>query len=590
MPTQLKQIKEQWASAWPDALALWSKFTKLHEPVWALSADEAAQEGLTQSFAMIRLSDQRIVINLAEVAARGLDDYAPEVLAHEIGHHVYCPADLTDQGRMLARVRRGLPTKEALAPMIANLYQDLLINDRLQRSAELRMSEVFLKIAGEAEPSRLWTLYMRIYEILWNLAPASLARGELDAMTAGDAQLGARLIRVYGREWLRGAGRFAALCLPYLLKDGNEDAQTIVKGWLDTNNSGAGGVPDGLVEIDPEEYAGAIHPSQDKRLTGLDYEDEAAKKLKEQHGIGQIAQPADAAKNSAAGGQTREPFEYGELLRGLGLKLTDHEIAVRYYRERAIPHLVRFPVRVMPETPEPLPEGLEAWDIGGKLEDVDWTESALISPVIVPGLTTVQRYYGTAAGAQPEREPVDLDLYVDCSGSMPNPQRNTSYLTLAGAIIALSALRVGSRVKATLWSGKNDFQATPDFTRDENAVLRILTGYIGGATAFPIHLLRDTFSPRTARSRAVHILVISDDGVDTMFDKDERGKSGWDVSQMALSKGRGGGTMVLNLYSDWQKVPVLQRAHKEGWAVHRVQDWADLVAFAQKFSRDNYQV
>ncbi len=38
---------------------------------------------------------------------------------------------------------QALPTLEAHAPMIANLFTDLLINDRLQRSAELRLAEVF---------------------------------------------------------------------------------------------------------------------------------------------------------------------------------------------------------------------------------------------------------------------------------------------------------------------------------------------------------------------------------------------------------------------------------------------------------------
>ena len=584
MAQTVDEIRDAWRAKWPEALELWSKFTKLHEPLWCDSDKAANREGLSGSFAMIRLNDQRIVLNLREIAGRGLGAYGLEIMAHEIGHHVYCPSDMSDQGRMIARMRRSLPTKEALAPLIANLYQDLLINDRLQRSAELRMGEVFQKLVGADEPNRLWTLYMRIYEILWSLPRKSLTTGEVEAMTEGDAQLGARLIRVYAKEWLKGAGRFAALCLPYLLKDGETDPDKIAQGWLDTQNSGAGGVPDGLVEVDPEEYEGAIHPSQDKRLTGLDYGAEEGPPA-----IGQIAAPKEGAANQTSGGQCREPFEYGEILRSLGVNLSEHEIAMRYYRERAIPHLVKFPARVMPETPEPLAEGLETWDVGGKLEDVDWFESAIVSPVIVPGLTTVQRVYGTTSGAQPEREPVDLDLYVDCSGSMPDPRRNTSFLTLAGAIIALSALRVGSRVKATLWSGKNDYQATPDFTRDENAVLRILTGYIGGATAFPIHLLRETFQKRTRKDRPAHILVISDDGVDTMFDTDEKGASGWDISAMALEKGRGGGTMVLNLYSDWQKIPKLQQAHEQGWSLNRVQTWDDLVDFARKFSRENYE-
>jgi hypothetical protein len=534
---------------------------------------------------MIRLTDQRIVLHLGEIAERKLEDYGLEIMAHEIGHHVYCPADMSDQGRMIARMRRALPTKESFAPLIANLYQDLLINDRLQRNAGLRMDGLFQKMAGKDKPHRLWTLYMRIYEILWSLPRQSLATGDIEAMIEGDAQLGARLIRVYGKDWLKGSGRFAALCLPYLLKEGETDPEKIAQGWLDTNNSGAGGLPDGLVEIDPEEYEGAIHPSQDKRLTGLDYgaEDGPAK-------IGQIAAPKDADANQASGGQCREPFEYGEILKSLGVKLSDQEIAIRYYRERAIPHLIKFPARVVPDTPEPLPEGLETWDISGKLEDVDWVETAIVSPVIVPGLTTVQRYYGTASGAQPEREPVDLDLYVDCSGSMPDPRRNTSYLTLAGAIIALSALRVGGRVKATLWSGARDFHTNGEFSRNEKEVLQILTGYIGGATAFPIHLLRETFQKRAAKDRAVHILVISDDGVDTMFDQDEKGNSGWDISAMALEKARGGGTMVLNLYSDWQNIPKLAQAREQGWSLNRVQTWEDLIEFARKFSRENYEL
>ena len=171
---------------------------------------------------------------------------------------------------------------------------------------------------------------------------------------------------------------------------------------------------------------------------------------------------------------------------------------------------------------------------------------------------------------------------------MPNPQVATSYLTLAGAIISLSALRAGSRVKATLWSGAHDYQTTGEFIRDEREILKILTGYIGGWTAFPIHLLRETFINRKPSDRPAHILVISDDGVDTMFSQDEKNNSGWDVSRMALERARGGGTMVLNLWSDWQTNQTLARASKEGWDIHRVQTWEQLVEFARAFSKANY--
>lgn len=578
---KLNKIRDEWTARWPEALALWSRFTKLREPKWCFDNKEEQAEGLTGSFAMIRLADTSIVISLAQIQQNKLEQFPLEILGHEIGHHVYCPADLSDQGRMLARMRHALPTKAQHAPFISNIYADLLINDRLQRGAGLKMSEVYRALGGETQ-DRLWTFYMRIYEILWSLQRGSLAKGKIDSAIEADAQLGARLVRAYARDWMKGAGRFAALCLAYLLEDDGKKAQEILKGWLDTAKSGAGGTPDGLVEIDPDELADAIHPAYDEELSGIGGEGADDRNSK------QPVPVADANTKGNSAGQCREPFEYGEILRGMGVNLSSHELAIRYYRERSIPHLVKFPTRQMPESKEPLVESLDVWDVGSPMEDIDWIESVMISPQVIPGYTTVQRTYGTSSGSMPEREAIDLDLYIDCSGSMPNPQHSTSYLTLAGAIITLSALRVGARVKATLWSGKQDFQTTGDFTRDEQAIFKILTGYIGGATAFPIHLLRDTFQDRKPADRAVHILVISDDGVDTMFDKDEKGNSGWDVSKMSLEKARGGGTMVLNLWSDWQQNKTLTAASAQGWDIHRVQTWDQLVDFARAFSKANY--
>lgn len=239
-------------------------------------------------------------------------------------------------------------------------------------------------------------------------------------------------------------------------------------------------------------------------------------------------------------------------------------------------------------------EGLEAWELGDPLDEIDWLASLSLSPSPVPGITTMKRHYGTVPGSEPETRPIDLDIYVDSSGSMPNPQQRVSYMALAGAVICLSALRSGSRVQATLWSGKNQFISTPGFLRDEEAILRILTGHLGGATAFPIHKLRETFRARAEHDRDCHILHISDDGITTMFGNDERGNSGWDIAALALRRGRAGGTMALNLWQDWhngngQCSEDLRRAHSEqGWQIHVVNDLAQLVDFALAFSRHHY--
>lgn len=577
-------LLDRWRAAWPQALATWSKYTRLHDARLCNSRIEATQEGLTGSFAMIRLLDQSVVVDLETTHNLGLDDYAVEVLAHEIGHHVLAPASATEQFRLLARIRRALPTLERHAPMVANLYTDLFINDRLQRQAGLRMADVYRRLAlsssSDPKPKSggVWMLYMGIYEHLWKLDKGSLGGPVDDERLQTDAWLGARLVRVYAGDWMTAAGRFASLLLPYLVED--VESHPALRHVHDTKDAAEGCEPSGAQEIEADEIEGVMHPAEDSRITGVD-------------------EPSKPAEQTSQGsGQAREPFEYGEILRAAGIKLSDHDMAVRYYRERALPHLVAFPTRPSLDSPEPQLEGLEPWDIGDPLDEVDWLQTLVQSPRVIPGVTTVRRLYGREPGIAQARVPVDLDMYVDSSGSMPNPQQQTSYLALAGAVIALSALRVGARVQVTLWSGKHEVMHTGGFVRDEDKILRVLTGYYGASTSFPIHRLRDTFANRAVTARAVHILMISDDGITTMFDRDEHGASGWDIAAHALAAGRAGGTMALKLPRTWDHAGAgfmgevansLRRAQREqGWHIHAIERMEDLLEFARAFSRIHY--
>ena len=574
---------DAWHAAWPEALAVWSKFTRLRDPSLCASRVEASKQGLSGSFAMIRLLDQSVVVDLPLVTELGLDDYALEVLAHEIGHHILAPGSASDQFRLLARMRRALPTLEQHAPMVANLYTDLFINDRLQRQANLRMADIYRKLEQgrtvDAKASGgVWTLYMRIYENLWQLEKGELGGGQADERLDTDAWLGARLIRVYANDWMLAAGRFATLLLPYLVED--TDPLSPSRYLLDTRDAARGCQTYGAQQIEDDEEDGAIHPVHDKRISGLDGDEP----------------PAEPAARQG-GGQLREPFELGDILKASGVDLSDHEIAIRYYRERALPHLVAFPSRPAPESQEPQMEGLEPWEIGDPLEDIDWLQSVMQSPRPVPGVTTVRRVYGREPARAIDAVPVDLDMYVDSSGSMPNPQAHTSFLTLAGAVIALSALRAGAKVQVTLWSGKNEVMQTPGFVRDEDMILGVLTEFFGGGTCFPIHRLRQTYAAK--RERPAHILMISDDGITTMFDNDELGNSGWDISAKALAQGGAGGTMALNLEREWEGAAAnkwlqktyddLKRARREqGWDIHAVERYEDLLDFARAFSRRHY--
>jgi hypothetical protein len=616
-------LAEQWSAAFPAALAAWSAYTRLKPPLLLDTSAAAAAEGLTGSFAMIRLVDQTVVIDLQQVKELGIEGYAVEVLAHEIGHHVYAPASISEHTRSLARMLPALPTVTQHAPMIANLYTDLLINDRLMRSAGLRMPALMQAVVRgnqRGPASKLWTLYLRIYELLWGMERGDLCGRSLvvdsgdtqtapadavartttqtpggdsitDAAIEVDARLAARLVRHYARHWLDGGARFAVLVLPYLLEDSR--ASERLQALMDTKDAGQGGQPEGLTAMDAEERQPPQHPALGDGF------DEATADRDESGGD----RPGQSGARAGGSGQARDPYQYGELLRLAGLKLDQQQAAMRYYAERARPYLVPFPSLPSQQSEDPLPEGLDPWDAGDPIDRIDWRESLVLCPVPIPGLTTVQRRFGTQPGAEPQRLPLDLDLYVDSSGSMPDPRSRLSWPALAGAVICLSALRAGASVQVTLWAGREQVTTTRGgFVRSAEDCLRVLTGYYGGGTQFPLPTLRETHAARVKLKKPTHILVVSDDGASTMFDTpDERGTSGLEVCGKALRQAGGGGTLALNIPGGWDRPSKhnnlytgaygwLARAQKEqGWLISPVATLADLLGFAREFTRRHYR-
>jgi hypothetical protein len=579
----LNQLREKWAQAWPKALAAWSEYTRLREPRWCLTKEEEKEQGLAGSFAMIRLEDHAVVVSLRQVEAERLQNFSREILAHEIGHHVYCPANTTDHARGIARIRRALPTIEKHAPLVSNLFTDLLINDKLQRIDRLNMGGVYRTLA-KGTASRVWRFYMRIYEILWSLTRGSLAPGKIDDILEGDAQLGARVVRTYARDWVKGAGRFAALCLPYLLEDKENTLFMTLRGWFDTEKAGEGGEPFGVSEMEEDEEGNAAHPAEDEELSGIEGERKEAK----------ASSKSDSAEHRNIMGGKKEdkvfrgPVEYGEILKSIGIDLSEGETAIRYYRERALPYLIRFPVRELPQATEPLPEGTEPWDVGSPLEEIDWTRTVMTSPRVIPGVTTVKQTWGATAGSQPEVQPVDLYVGIDCSGSMPNPKRQLSYPVFAGVIVALSALRAGAKVMACLSGEMGKSIATDGFISGEKEILMLLTDYLGTGTTFGIHRLQPVFENRRPGDRPVHILIVTDNDIFSMLDSKHQDRLGWTVAKTALEKAGGGGTYVLNLPGKWPAKEA-ERMKSDGWAVHRIFDWEELIKFAREFSQAKYE-
>tara|TARA_B100001939_G_scaffold344557_1_gene359210 strand:- start:2953 stop:4716 length:1764 start_codon:yes stop_codon:yes gene_type:complete len=572
---------ETWLQHWPRALELWGRYIKLKDPRLTRQKKIPGKNSATP-LAYIDLQNKQVVVGLDQVEKLGLQDFQLEILAHEIGHHVFAPGDLLDAGRCMARIHRALREYSGESGLILNLYTDLLINNRL-KSMGLAMDQIYIQLNRQTEKmDPLWKLYMRIYELLWSLSPGTLCPDQ-DPEMEGDATVAAQVIRSFANDVVRGSGMFAAICYYYLKSDGTVATRKIMKPLLDSEHITAeDSIPDGLVEMQEGEEDECSYPDFDE--SGNWTPPGEAKGDADGTGI-----PSESSNESRSGGQSRIPLDYFNVLKAMGVKVSEQEATNRFYREKARPYLIPFPVSENEPSTEPLLEGYEIWHPGQMIERINWFQTLLRSPVVIPGYTTVQNRYGNAEGQSKDESPIDLDIYVDCSGSMPRPSISLSYPALAGTIIALSALRTGSAVQATLWSGPHQVQKTEGFVRDEAQILSVLTGYIGGGTAFPLHILRKTYLEEPRPRRKVHILVISDDGVDTILQNDEIGNAGRDIARRSLDVAGAGGTFALQLYGGWEKNPRLVETNKLGFKIHPVSSAVELTEFARRFVQENYR-
>jgi len=557
MTSPIEDAVPRWQQVWPAALAQWGAGLRLQPPVLLTEPGTDSHD-----LAWFDLRATTVTVDLTQIARLGLLDLPLPVLAHEIGHHVYAPADYGTSARIVARCAKGLVDRPRFAGTMANIWSDTLINDRLQRRNGLPMDAVYRAMQPPQSP--LFLVWMRAYELLWSLPSRSLTRMQINSDMDTDAMLLSRHVRAFARNPVDGAGGFAALMRRWL----TDDIETSIKVVVCQGHGASADALDG-VALDDSLDAPVVHPALDPRVNP-----EAVPELD--------AAGRSTEASQAGSGQGFGPARLTEVYGALNM---DRDAAEDWYVARAAKHLIPFPTVEQPTAPEDEPQGWEPWAVGEEIENVDWLASVLRSPRIIPGLTTIQRTVDREPGIVNRSLPLDLDLYVDSSGSMPNPRRQLSPSVLAGVIIALSALRAGARVQVTIWSGPGQVARTDaGFTRDRHAVVQALLHFLGGGTSFPLDdLARDhppDSGPKSPWKAATHICVISDWGVTSMFGQGQTaGKER--IAGEALVSAGGGGSLILNAPE-----PVCQslRPMAGSYVVYPVPREEDLPGFAAQFA------
>jgi hypothetical protein len=422
-----------------------------------------------------------VVVNLALLAEMGAATSLTAVLAHEIGHHVRFPHTLGLAAALEVMERRLIP---GLKQSLTNLFFDLLVNEFVGRTRAEELCAVyrgFLRQGKTTEVSPLFFFYLAVYEELWGKDAGDLVPGSL-IPTMERRYPGCRAhARVFAQTFYDLEGvflQFAYFCASFLryIEDPSKNAYRIPMG---------SDVP----RPDVDDYDGA--------LVGNPAADDA------------LAEAASRGWLEEAGAVEREDDDALAVIDRITKHLPGNQQAAfrealvsKHYKRLVDQYLVELPT-VRP-TPEPfLPTVTEDWEWGDSPRAIDWTATILTQ--------------GHLAGARPLRRelepepPPDLEgdlpaveVYLDTSGSMPDPAASLNAMTLAAQVLAASAIRRKGMVKGVVYSSGTP-KVSP-WMYDEETARKFLLNYAGGGTDYPFKLLR-----RHADERPDAIRVIVSD-------------------------------------------------------------------------------
>jgi hypothetical protein len=551
--TDTEPLDQAQRASWEAAERLWS--ARMHE---ARQAPNAGQP----SFAWFSFPPA-IVIDPALAAREGVDADLTTVFAHELGHHLLSPSTRIASLKIQQQIARAVlacsydaavPQLDQVAAQLSNLWSDMLINNRvveLQRvadpSVEPGMITLWRRLRRPHADNRLWWVMLRAYGELWGLpddslcdpsppprpdlapligytphveveerfkdAQLKLEQAQAEAAAArlallqlasthpeADASLLAETVRAFGSDPIGGALRFGMIAAPYLLESGRLDPQKAV---------GPGGC------------AGEEHraPATAAEL-GEVFRDARLREVPRHPGLAGPGPDSDSDPATADG----QALGIAETLR-LYSATDPAQVLTAWYLNAARPWIrpYRQPSSVPPSGIE-LPGALEEWEAGDDLEELDLASSLAASPRLIPGVTTRRRTH-LEDPLPTTKDAVELDLYIDSSGSMPSPQTGSPAI-LAAVILVESVLSGGGRVRVTSFSGPGQVAGTPRSTRNRGEAIAAVLQFFGGGTTFPLDLLADRYRRPAEAVVRRHLAVLSDDGLTSLFGEGQQQYTG----------------------------------------------------------------
>ncbi len=525
-------------AAWPRAQARWSSYLLLSRP--------AFDDG--PSIARIDLGTRQITLAASALADRGLLDCVEALLAHEIGHHVRYPGTLATSARMRVIERNLIPIQ---GYSLMNLFTDLMINERLGRELEEELVRIYRSFDGERgwEADPAFVFYLAVYEELWQRERGELQGSAREAFARAypghraDAQLLAQDLFRLGPNMYTQFLYFVSIVSRYLKPLAGEQPES-----ADPYRCGGG-------EPTPDDWADALRPHGPER--------EAIRRA-----LAEGWFPADQANRLDDLADLERRIH---SIPGAGTADASRvpEVMAAYYRLEAERFLLRPPpVALLGEAV--VPTTLEDWSMGDPPVAIDWLATLLERGDRLGGVQPLKReriadYEGSDVPLwQPRTE-----IYLDVSGSMPDPRVTRNAMTLAAQILCVGTVRAGGWVRALLYSSNHVRYWT--FCRSEVEMSRFLMHYIGGGTAFPFEVLRE--SVEECRDQQPIRVVVSDGDFDRNYD--ERREH---AAAFALAAERSPHMVLLLHCPREERVQLYRRAGAQVVVIEELEDFPRMAA------------
>ena len=293
------------------------------------------------------------------------------------------------------------------------------------------------------------------------------------------------------------------------------------------------------------------------------------------------ARRADPRAAPAAPGTPLQPAALHALLhRARQPDAPPQQVAVAWYRERAAPHLVPFPRAARrPTRPSRCSAGSTRGRSATTSPTVDWTGTVTASPVVVPGMTTVQRAYledeavqRAAAPGRPRPLPRLVGLDARPAASLRADRARRRGARAVGA--AGRRAGAGDDVERPR-PGRGHRRVHPRRRRGA-AARSSRTSAAARPSRWPCSSAPTSGAdgaPPTATG-PTHVAVVSDDGVTTMFRPwtGRRARRRATVAARALAAAGGGGSLVLQTpgvvpradRGDGRRLRRVHRDHRRG--------------------------